>query len=133
MPTTDPTAPLSETRTCPLCGATLDAARPDECPRCDWIPGTPESAEEEEARVGTPRDLAAMIMSLVPGLGHFYKGHKILAALLFAGGVIALGICSVIATATMGLGLLLIPLYWVGVMIHVYWLEDRAREPAQRS
>jgi hypothetical protein len=32
---------------------------------------------------------------------------------------------SVIATFTMGLGLLLLPLYWVGVMLQVYWLEDR--------
>lgn len=125
MPTTDPIAPLSETRICPLCGAKLDPAHPDECPRCDWVPGAPESPEEEP-RAGTPRDLAAMIVSVVPGLGHIYKGHKIVGALLFAGGVLALAICSVIATATMGLGLLLIPVYWIGVMLHVYWLEDRA-------
>jgi len=128
MPIPDTAATLPETRPCPLCGTTLDPAQPEECPRCDWVRGAPETPEEE-TRVGTPRDLAAMIMSVVPGLGHFYKGHKIVGALLFAGGMIAIGICSVIATATMGLGLLLIPLYWVGVMLHVYWVEDRAHPP----
>jgi len=132
MPPPDPVVTLPETRACPLCGAALNPALPDECPRCDWVPGAPETKEEEE-RVGSPRDFAAMIMSVVPGLGHVYKGHKLVGGLLFVGGVLALAICSVIATATMGLGLLLIPLYWVGVMLHVYWAEDRALPPELRS
>ena len=37
---------------------------------------------------------------------------------------------AVAATATMGLGLFFIPVYWIAVMLQVYWLEDR-RNPAK--
>ena len=37
----------------------------------------------------------------------------------------ALVACSVGATFTAGFALLLLPVYWVGVMMQVYWIEDR--------
>jgi hypothetical protein len=50
--------------------------------------------------------------------------------LMMIGGALAVFAGAVAATATMGLGLFLIPVYWVAVMLHVYWLEDR-RIPAK--
>ena len=82
--------------------------------------------------VGTHRDTTAMLLSVIPGLGHIYKGHLLTGLLLMAGGLFAVFACGVAATATMGLGLLLIPLYWAGVMMQVYWLEDR-RIPLTQS
>jgi hypothetical protein len=49
-----------------------------------------------------------------------------LGALLMVGSAFALLACMVAATASAGWGLLLLPLYWAGVMMHVYWLDDRA-------
>ena len=109
--------------TCPLCGAALDPANPAECPKCDWVVGY---RRREAQRPGTRRDGIALVLSVVPGLGHIYKNHRLTGALLMAGAVLALFAVSVAATATAGFGLLLLPLYWAGVMLHVYFLEDRA-------
>jgi hypothetical protein len=66
-----------------------------------------------------------MLMSVIPGLGHIYKGYTTLGVFLLLGGILAVFAAAVAATATMGLGLFLIPCYWVAVMLQVYWLEDR--------
>jgi hypothetical protein len=79
----------------------------------------------QNQRLGTARDRIALLLSVVPGLGHIYKGHRLTGALLMCGAVFAIMACSVAATATAGFGLLLLPLYWAGVMLQVYWLEDR--------
>lgn len=110
-----------ETQTCPLCGTRLEPNHPNECSRCDW---TRESEQMQGASIGADRDVAAVLLSIVPGLGHLYKGHILLGLLFAVGGLFAGFAVSVIATFTMGFGLLLFPLYWVGVMLHVYWLED---------
>jgi hypothetical protein len=108
---------------CPLCEAALDPANPNECPKCDWVVGYRRRQSE---RLGTARDRAALMLSVIPGLGHIYKGHRLTGALLMLGALFAVMACSVAATATAGFGLLLLPLYWAGVMLQVYWLEDRA-------
>ena len=77
--------------------------------------------------MGTERDQYSLVLSVIPGLGHVYKGHPVMGALFMAGGLLALFMVGLIATFTMGFGLLLLPLYWVGVMMHVFWLEDRRR------
>ena len=41
-----------------------------------------------------------------------------------AGALVAIFWCSLAATATMGLGLLMLPLYWAWVMTHAYWIDD---------
>jgi hypothetical protein len=110
-----------EAQTCPLCDTPLDPQHPNECSRCDWV--------REPVRVGAAsrprdRDVASVLLSVVPGLGHLYKGHTLQGMLFMTGGLFAVFAVSVIATFTMGLGVLLLPLYWVGVMMHVYWLED---------
>lgn len=122
MPTVE-SAPLNVGRlTCPLCDTALDPAHPTECTRCDWVVGY---RRRREAPVGTDRDLLSVVLSIVPGLGHLYKGHLPLGALFLLGGVVALVMTAVIATFTMGLGLVLLPFYWLAVMIHAYFLHDR--------
>lgn len=122
MPTTDADSNVADAPKCPLCDTPLDPAHPNECPKCDWVLGY---RRRQSAPVGTPRDTAALLLSIVPGLGHMYKGHTLIGALLMLGGAFAVFACGLIATATMGFGLLLIPLYWAGVMMQVYWIEDR--------
>ncbi len=106
---------------CPLCDTPLDPNHPTECSRCDWVLGY---RRHQATPIGTERDAYSVILSVVPGLGHIYKGHLMPGLLFMAGWLLAIFVVSVIATFTMGFGLLLLPLYWVGVMMHVYWLED---------
>lgn len=128
MPTTEATPSVSATQHCPLCHAALDENNPSECPKCDWH--TRYTATSDE--FGSARDVAAVVMSVIPGLGHIYKGHRLSGALYMLGAVFAVFAAAVASTATAGFGLLLLPLYWAGVMLQVYWLEDRALAPAKR-
>jgi len=127
MPTIEAKSTVNPARACPLCSSTLDETNPSECPMCDWHVGYEKPSDEP----GNPRDLAAVLMSVVPGLGHIYKGHPLSGALYMLGAAFALVAAVVASTATAGFGVLLLPLYWAGVMLQVYWLEDRALVKAQ--
>jgi hypothetical protein len=122
MPTTDEKPTVTTRKTCPLCDATLDENNPTVCPKCDWYAGYRQQREEP---FGTGRDMAAVLMSIVPGFGHIYKGHTATGLLYMLGAVFAVFAAGVAATATAGFGLLLLPLYWAGVMLQVFWIEDR--------
>ena len=102
---------------CPLCDAPL--ANPDECGKCDWVKGY-----RHRAGGVSPVDVTAMLLSVVPGAGHFYKGHKVQGWLYLAGALLAVFWCSIAATATMGLGLLMVPIYWLWVMAHAFLIDD---------
>lgn len=115
---------------CPLCDTPLDPAHPDECPKCDWVVGY---RRERSRPVGTGRDTTSVIMSIIPGLGHLYKGHYAAAPIAFGGALLAVFAVVVAATATMGLALVLLPLYWGAVMLHVYWADDWAAERASHQ
>lgn len=118
-------APISEpaiaadTMNCPLCGQVLpqDAVS---CDRCDWV-----RAPDTDTAEGQASDLVAVLLSVVPGLGHVYKGYKLLGLLFVTGAFGAILLGALAATATAGFGLALIPIYWFGVMFHVYGIEDR--------
>lgn len=114
------------TFTCPLCYAPLIAKHPAECTQCDWVAQPTLLAI---THLGTVRDRAAVFLSVVPGLGHMYKGYKLTGAICTLGAVFAFLACAVAATFTAGFGMLLLPLYWVGTMLHVYWIEDRCIAP----
>lgn len=120
MPVTETNSIVLERTECPLCGAELNPDQPDQCPRCDWV----KNRAIEGSHPGADRDAMSVILSVIPGLGHIYKGHNLMGLLFMAGGFFAVLAVGVIATFTMGFGVLLLPLYWVGVMMHVYWLED---------
>ena len=119
MPTIDANPPVTETCACPLCDTALSPEKPAECSHCDWTRGTP-------AHHGTGRDLTAVCLSVLPGFGHIYKGHRLLGALLMLGSGFAVFAALLAGFASAGWGLLLLPLYWGGVMLQVYWADDRA-------
>lgn len=104
---------------CPSCGHTLpkDAER---CDHCGWTRlSKPETAE------GKASDAVAVMLSVIPGLGHVYKGYRLLGLLFVIGAVFAILVGALAATATAGFGLALIPIYWFAVMFHVYAIQDR--------
>lgn len=76
---------------------------------------------------GTKRDKLACLMSVIPGAGHLYKGHRLAGVLYLVGTGLAILWCALAALPTMGLGLLLLPFYWAWVMTHAYWTEDRVK------
>src|SRR6266705_6323281 len=83
-----PTAALEATTgdnmPCPYCGHLLPKEA-ERCDRCDWARGATQTAEAKAS------DAVAVMFSIVPGLGHIYKGH-ILAGLLWMIGAIPVGI-----------------------------------------
>jgi hypothetical protein len=86
---------------------------------------TPALGKLETAE-GKASDAVAVMLSVMPGLGHVYKGHKLIGLLLiFAGTPMAVGLALLIATGTAGFGVLVLPIYWIAVMVHVYAIQDR--------
>src|SRR5215212_4383289 len=87
-PTTEAPAAPSDMMPCPYCGHMLpnDA---ESCPNCDWTRAATETAE------GQASDAVAVVLSVIPGLGHIYKGHKVLGAvLMLVGTPMAIGIAA---------------------------------------
>jgi len=115
----------ADTMTCPLCGHVLpkDAQA---CDRCDWV-RTPDADTAE----GKASDLVAVMLSVIPGLGHVYKGYRLLGLLFVSGAFAAILLGMLAATATAGFGLGLIPIYWFAVMFHVYGIQDRVAPTAK--
>jgi hypothetical protein len=92
----------------------------ERCDRCDWV-----QRHDTDTAEGKASDLVAVMLSVIPGLGHVYKGYRLLGLLFVTGAFGALLAGALAATASAGFGLLLIPIYWFGVMFHVYGVEDR--------
>ena len=68
----------------------------------------------------------AILLSIIPGLGHIYKGHKVMGSvLLFLVTPIAIAFGFLAAFASAGFGIGILVFYWIGVMIHVWGIEDR--------
>lgn len=96
--------------------------------------GDPASSSKPETAEGQASDAIAVLLSVVPGLGHIYKGHNFIGMLLiFVGTPMAVGIAMLIATGTAGFGIGLLPMYWFAVMFHVYGIDDRAASAAAAS
>ena len=75
---------------------------------------------------GQASDMVAVLLSIIPGLGHVYKGYRIIGlALMFIGTPIAFGLALLIGTATAGFGFFLLPIYWIAVMVNVWGITDR--------
>ena len=114
----------SDTMACPLCGHVLPTDA-EACDQCDWVRTEVDTAE------GKASDAVAVMLSVIPGLGHVYKGYKLLGLLFVTGAFFAILIGGLAATATAGFGLALIPIYWFGVMFHVYGIQDRVSPTAK--
>lgn len=79
-----------------------------------------------ETAEGQASDMVAVMLSTVPGLGHIYKGYRLIGMLLiFIGTPLAVGLALLIATGTAGFGFFLLPIYWIAVMVHVWAIPDR--------
>ena len=98
-PPSEITPDEAATMSCPLCGATLPKDA-ESCDRCDWA-----RRKSSEGAEGKASDLVALLLSVVPGLGHIYKGHKLVGFLLILGAPLAVALSALAATATAGFGL----------------------------
>ena len=123
MEYTDAPATIQEidtnTMACPFCGTPLpkDATK---CTICDWTRDATKPAEP------TASDAMAMILSIIPGLGHIYKGHRLTGAILmFVVTPLAVAFALLAAFASAIWGILMLVPYWLAVMIHVWGIEDR--------
>lgn len=75
---------------------------------------------------GAASDMVAVLLSILPGLGHIYKGYRLLGVLLlFVGMPMSVALALLIATGTAGFGFFLLPIYWIAVMVHVWAIPDR--------
>lgn len=113
---------------CPLCNTPLpdDAQR---CTRCDWVRPTPEEAPYQRRR-----DVTAFWLSLVPGLGHLYKGYILFGgAIFFLIGPAVLSLSIILAPETVGLTFLILPPFLVAVMLHAYNAEDRRAHVIEKA
>lgn len=75
---------------------------------------------------GKASDFVAVLLSIIPGLGHIYKGHRLMGlVLMFVGTPFAVLGALLLATGTAGFGIMILPVYWICVMVHVYAIPDR--------
>ena len=82
---------------------------------------TPATKEARHAQ-----DEIAALLSVIPGLGHIYKGHYEAGLLwMFLGMPAAIWIGIIFSLATAGVGLLLPILCWVGLAWDAYNEKDR--------
>ena len=72
-----------------------------------------------------PRDIIAAALSVVPGAGHIYKGHDKAGIGFFLGLIVLIVLLIALGIEAAGFQLLLLPLYWLWVMIQAYLIEDR--------
>ncbi|MGI8955786.1 MAG: hypothetical protein ACR2II_02585 [Chthoniobacterales bacterium] len=85
-----------------------------------------------ETAEGQASDMVAVMLSIVPGLGHIYKGYRLIGLLLiFFGAPIAVALTMLIATSTAGFGFFLLPIFWIAVMVHVWAIPDRVVTTAE--
>ena len=70
----------------------------------------------------------AAVLSIVPGLGHIYKGHLAAGFVwMFFGMPVAIWIGILLSLATAGLGLLFPLVCWVGLAVDAYNERDLRR------
>jgi hypothetical protein len=118
-PLTETQADSTETTQCPFCGTALPKGA-ERCTRCDWTRQATETAEPKAS------DAMAVLLSVVPGLGHIYKGHRLMGAiLLFVVTPIAIAFGFLAAFASAGFGIGILVFYWLGVMLHVWGVKDK--------
>ena len=117
---------------CPLCHTQLrDDAQ--SCTHCDWVRPRSPVSRRREAQAHS-RDLGALYLSVVPGLGHVYKGHLVLGgAVLFLIGPLVLALSLSFAPGTLGLSLLIPLMFMLGVGFHAYHTPDRRAEVIERA
>jgi hypothetical protein len=118
-PPTESQTESTDTMLCPYCGTVLPR-NSERCTKCDWTRGAAETAEPKAS------DAMAILLSIIPGLGHIYKGHRLMGAvILFVITPIAVAFAIIAALASAGWGILMLIPYWGAVMLHVWGIKDR--------
>src|SRR5581483_5375547 len=107
-PPTEPPPTTGDQMSCPYCGHLLPKEA-QKCDRCDWTRSATQTAEAQAS------DAIAVIFSIIPGLGHIYKGH-LLAGILWMLVAIPVG---------------LFVFYLGAVMLHAYAVPDRVAPPKE--
>jgi hypothetical protein len=80
------------------------------------------------ARLIKAENAIAALLSIVPGLGHIYKGHfEAGLAWMFFGMPLAVFVGILFGLATAGIGLFFPILCWVAVAFDAYFEKDRRR------
>lgn len=71
------------------------------------------------------RNKLALLASVLPGAGHILKGHKTLGVSLLLGNFLMLFIIVLLALATFGLAVVVVPILWFGtVAASAYLIPD---------
>ena len=70
------------------------------------------------------RDVLAAIQSIIPGLGHIYKGHYRQGFMIMVISPLILWASAILGLATLGVGLLLPGVFVVIVGMHAYHSDD---------
>ncbi len=75
------------------------------------------------------RNEVAAALSVVPGLGHAYKGYYLMGAGLVLVTPVMVFAGLLAGALTLGVGLLIPVLFWVGTAVSAYMIEDHRRHP----
>jgi hypothetical protein len=70
------------------------------------------------------RDVLSAIQSIIPGLGHIYKGHYRQGFMILVLSPLILWSSVILGLATLGIGLLLPGVFVFVVAMHAYYSED---------
>ena len=92
-----------------------------ECTKCDWVRPIDRPADLHPPR--NPRDIAAAVLSVIPGAGHYFKGYRLAGALLLFLGVPVVVLMAFAFTMFI-FGWTMIPVYWVAVAADAYLRRD---------
>ena len=75
----------------------------------------------------TRNDIAG-VLSIIPGLGHWYKGYRLMGLGIFVVGLpLVIFVAVLMALATFGLSLLLPLVFWGLTIWHAYEIRDHNR------
>jgi len=86
------------------------------------------SALPSREGANAPNIIAAVLSTIVPGLGQVYKGHVAAGLVwMFLGMPIAIWIGILLSLATAGLGLVFPLLCWAALAVDAYYEVDRRR------
>lgn len=111
---------------CPYCHTEL----PDDATECTWCDWARSSNLEEVPG----ENWFAAVLSLVPGLGHLYKGHLVSGLLLLCvGGPAFLLLVLLLIPKTFGLSLLLPAGFVAATAFHAFHLPDVRVQPGARE
>jgi hypothetical protein len=89
-----------------------------------------KNSSDVPAREGAnaPNVIAAVLSTFLPGLGQIYKGHYTMGLIwMFAGMPLALWIGILLGLATVGIGLFIPLICWVGLAVAAYYEKDLRR------